>query len=1449
MTSATFTTTVSEPLPVGIDQITASYEGNSNFKPSETSAPTSETVEKATTATKLETSNATTSYGQPVTFTATITGPAGVLPPPSGEVKFFDGATEIGKSTVSTSAGVTTATFTTTVSAPLPVGKDPITVSYEGDGNYKPSQTATATQETVEKASTSVSLETSNATTSYGQPVKFTATVTGPAGVLPAPSGEVKFFDGATEIGKSTVSTSAGVTTATFTTTVSAPLPVGKDPITVSYEGDGNYKPSQTATATQETVEKASTSVSLETSNATTSYGQPVKFTATVTGPAGVLPAPSGEVKFFDGATEIGKSTVSTSAGVTTATFTTTVSAPLPVGKDPITVSYEGDGNYKPSQTATATQETVEKASTSVSLETSNATTSYGQPVKFTATVTGPAGVLPAPSGEVKFFDGATEIGKSTVSTSAGVTTATFTTTVSAPLPVGKDPITVSYEGDGNYKPSQTATATQETVEKASTSVSLETSNATTSYGQPVKFTATVTGPAGVLPAPSGEVKFFEGASEISKSTVSTAGGVTSATLTTSSLTTGLHKITAQYAGDSNYNTSGSGTVEINVLAKPSVTKQPVSKTVTAGEGASFTAEASGNPVPTVQWDVSEGGGAFKAVSGATSDTLSIASTSVSESGNKYEAVFTNSQGEATSNPATLTVNAAPCSASPSVETQPANQTVTAPAAATFTVKEGTVPANCSAATVQWQVSTNKGSTWGNVSGAISATLQINPTSTTESGNEYRAVLTNAHGATNSNPATLTVNAPACSAAPSITEQPESQTVTAPGTATFKAAGSTPANCSAPSVQWYSEAPGASSFSSIGGATSASYTTPPTTTAQSGTKYEAVFTNSLGEKTTNVATLTVNAAPCSASPSVETQPANQTVTAPAAATFTVKEGAVPANCSAATVQWQVSTNKGSTWGNVSGAISATLQINPTSTTESGNEYRAVLTNAHGATNSNPATLTVNAPLAKPSVTKQPVSKTVTAGEGASFTAEASGNPVPTVQWDVSEGGGAFKAVSGATSDTLSIASTSVSESGNKYEAVFTNSQGEATSNPATLTVSPVTPPCHEVPSITLQPVSRTVVAPATAVFSAGGSTPSGCSAPSVQWYSEAPGAHSFSAIAGASSASYTTPATTTAMSGTRYEAVFTNSFGERTTNVATLTVNAPPCAASPAIETQPTSQTVTAPNEASFKVKEGKVPANCSAASIQWQLSTNKGASWSNISGASSATLQIKPTNTTESGHEFRAVLTNAHGATNSNAATLTVNRSLCHEVPSITLQPVSRTVVAPATAVFSAGGSTPSGCSAPSVQWYSEAPGAHSFSAIAGASSVSYTTPATTTAMSGTRYEAVFTNSFGERTTNVATLTVNLPPGTPTVGLLFPSRGPAGSIILIFGTNFNGVTAVDFGSTSARFDVLVPQIMIVQVPAGVSGTVDVTVHTATLTSPITQADKFTVSSGGFGGF
>jgi Immunoglobulin I-set domain len=94
------------------------------------------------------------------------------------------------------------------------------------------------------------------------------------------------------------------------------------------------------------------------------------------------------------------------------------------------------------------------------------------------------------------------------------------------------------------------------------------------------------------------------------------------------------------------------------------VTANPASKSTTAGENATFTAAASGAPTPTVQWQVSTDGGVTfandTADAGSTTGTLTVASTTVTESGREYRAVFTNATGSVTSTAATLTVKAAP---------------------------------------------------------------------------------------------------------------------------------------------------------------------------------------------------------------------------------------------------------------------------------------------------------------------------------------------------------------------------------------------------------------------------------------------------------------------------------------------------------------------------------------------------------------------------------------------------------------------------------------------------------------------------------------------------------------------------------------------------------------------------------------------------------------------
>jgi photosystem II stability/assembly factor-like uncharacterized protein len=176
---------------------------------------------------------------------------------------------------------------------------------------------------------------------------------------------------------------------------------------------------------------------------------------------------------------------------------------------------------------------------------------------------------------------------------------------------------------------------------------------------------------------------------------------------------------------------------------------------------------------------------------------------------------------------------------------------VTAPAAASFTAAASGTPAP----TLQWQVSTDGGTTFTNVAGATAGTLTIDPTAVGQNGNRYRAVATNAAGSATSNAATLTVNAPI--AAPTITTQPASVTVTQPATATFTvvAAGTAPL-----SYRWQRLTAG--TFVDLAGATAASYTTGATTrSGDDGAQFRVIVTNAGGSVTSNTVTLTVNAPP------------------------------------------------------------------------------------------------------------------------------------------------------------------------------------------------------------------------------------------------------------------------------------------------------------------------------------------------------------------------------------------------------------------------------------------------------------------------------------------------------------------------------------------------------------------------------------------------------------
>ncbi|MGA2702978.1 MAG: NosD domain-containing protein, partial [Isosphaeraceae bacterium] len=417
--------------------------------------------------------------------------------------------------------------------------------------------------------------------------------------------------------------------------------------------------------------------------------------------------------------------------------------------------------------------------------------------------------------------------------------------------------------------------------------------------------------------------------------------------------------------------TSAAGTSEFSAAtevvaatAAPVVTTNPLSQTLTVGQDASFSAAATGSPPPTVQWMVEVTGGTFSPISGATSDTLNLGAATLAESGNQYEAVFSNGGGSpVTTTAATLTVNLAPV-----VTANPLSQTLTVGQDASFTAAASGNPTP----TVQWMVELAGGTTFSPISGATSDTLNLGAAARAESGNEYEAVFSNGVGSpATTTAATLTVNL--VPAAPVVTTNPLSQTLTVGQDASFTAEAS---GYPTPTVQWMVEVSGGSTFTTISGATSDTLDLGAATLAESGNQYEAVFSNGVGSPaTTTAATLTVNPAP--AAPVVTTNPLSQTLTVGQVASFTAAASGNPPP----TVQWMVEVSGGSTFSPISGATSDTLNLGTVTLAESGNQYEAVFSNGVGSpATTTAATLTVNPAPAAPVVTTNPLSQTLTVGQ-------------------------------------------------------------------------------------------------------------------------------------------------------------------------------------------------------------------------------------------------------------------------------------------------------------------------------------------------------------------------------------------------------------------------------------------------------------------------------------
>jgi hypothetical protein len=491
--------------------------------------------------------------GQMLTFTATVMGTGGT---PTGMVTFFDGTTSLGAGTLNAS-GV--ATFPT---SSLAIGSHSITAQYGGDATFG-STTSTAVIQVVNGNMATAAVTAFPNPSTVGQFVTLSTTVNATAGT---PTGTVTFLDGNVSDDGNTLLATATLNGGSATISTSS-LAGGSHSITVQYGGDSSFNSATSAAITQ-VVNPISTTTTLVSSLNPSSGGQSVTFSATVTDVGGVPGTPTGTVIFLDGITLLGTGTLSAAV----ATFTT---SSLATGNHSITARYGGNTTFAVS-TSNAVTQVVNVKPSNAGLISSPNPSAVGQVVVFTATVAGMGGT---PTGTVTFLDGTTSLGTATLSN--GVVN--FNT---PSLTAGSHSITVSYPGDANFAPS-TSTPLTQVVSGKPTTTALVSSVSPSAAGQPVTFTATVSGTGGT---PTGTVSFFDSSTSLGTGTLN--AGV--AIFTTSSLATGSRSISANYGGDSTFAVSSSNVITQIVLKPSAITLASSPNPSVGGQVVTLTATVSG---------------------------------------------------------------------------------------------------------------------------------------------------------------------------------------------------------------------------------------------------------------------------------------------------------------------------------------------------------------------------------------------------------------------------------------------------------------------------------------------------------------------------------------------------------------------------------------------------------------------------------------------------------------------------------------------------------------------------------------------------------------------------------------------------------------------------------------------------------------------------------------
>jgi subtilase family serine protease len=645
-TLASGAATISIPagsLATGTDTLTVTYTPDSTSSPTYNSATGTGSVKvtaKQTPTVTVSPSPSTINTSQSTTVTITVAATAG-FGTPTGSVTLTSGSY--------TSAAATLAGGSASITIPagsLATGSDTLTASYTPDSTSSPIyDTASGTHSitvSAAKITPTVTVTPSASQVTTAEALTVTVSVSGGTGTSTA-TGSVTLTSGSYSSAVATLSGGSA--------SISIPagsLATGVDTLTSSYTPDSSSSTvynSATGTGSVTVTAKQTPTVTVTPSPASITTTETTTVTIAV-GASGGYATPTGSVKLTSGSYASAATTLSGgSASITIPAES------LAAGSDTLTVTYTPDSTSSPIyNSATATHSitvTAAKITPTVAVSSSAASIAAAQSLSVTITLSG-GGTNPTPTGSVTLSCGSYTSSATTLSAGA----ATIVVPAGS-LATGSDTLTASYAPDSSSSStynSATGTATVTVSSLASPPVTLTPSASSITPAQTLQVNIVVSA-VGSDGTPTGSVTLKSGSYASVVTTL--ASGHASITVPAGTLPAGSNTLTATYTPDSNSSsiyTTSSGTARVTVagtaqtgftLTSANVTLEPGATTgntsvitVTPVGGftgsVTLTAEITASPAEAVNPPALSFGASSPVVissAGASTATLTIATT------------------------------------------------------------------------------------------------------------------------------------------------------------------------------------------------------------------------------------------------------------------------------------------------------------------------------------------------------------------------------------------------------------------------------------------------------------------------------------------------------------------------------------------------------------------------------------------------------------------------------------------------------------------------------------------------------------------------------------------------------------------------------------------------------------------------------------------------------